>query len=507
MGSFLGARDANHQVNMRRLLLIAVSGFCYVLICSCGGNGPTLSPPASPLVITSAAPPSGTVQNSYSFSLSASGGTPPYQWNWGAATGSSLPPGLKLSNASITGTPTAAGSYDVAVTVTDSAHPNPQQAAVNYNMAMSATLTWYVNGITGSDTNSCPSAQSACKTIGHAISLASSGNAIMVAAATYKENLTIGFSLTVIGAAAGTTIIDGGKVSTVVTISSARAVVGLSNLTIRNGVTSGEATAGGGIRNLGGVTMDSVQITGNQSCAGGGIFNIGVLTINQSTISGNSVFQAGLCDSFGAGIANNGSVVINRSTINGNTASGTYGPRGGGIFNFWGRSVIVNSSTISGNVLAKSGTYAGTKGGGIYNAGTLQISSSTITANGSQLGGNLYGNASIQNSIIANNVSGGDCGGTMTSNGYNLSSDETCEFTGPGDKNDINPMLGMLQNNGGPTQTEALLSGSPAIDAGNPSGCTDGRGRLLKTDQRGMPRPDAEDAAGCDIGAYERQTD
>jgi len=59
----------------------------------------------------------------------------------------------------------------------------------------------------------------------------------------------------------------------------------------------------------------------------------------------------------------------------------------------------------------------------------------------------------------------------------------------------------------GPTQTQAVQSGSPAIDAGNPSGCTDGSGNLLKTDQRGAPRPDKEDTGGCDMGAYERQTD
>jgi hypothetical protein len=64
-----------------------------------------------------------------------------------------------------------------------------------------------------------------------------------------------------------------------------------------------------------------------------------------------------------------------------------------------------------------------------------------------------------------------------------------------------------LQNNGGPTDTMALLPGSPAIDSGNPGGCTDGQGHLLKTDQRGKPRPDKEDASGCDVGAYERQSD
>ena len=96
----------------------------------------------------------------------------------------------------------------------------------------------------------------------------------------------------------------------------------------------------------------------------------------------------------------------------------------------------------------------------------------------------------------------------MTSNGYNLSSDSTCNFTGPGDLNNTDPMLGPLQNNGGPTQTMALPTGSPAIDAGNPKGCTDGAGHLLTTDQRGLPRPNTEDIAdkkGCDMGAYEKQ--
>ena len=73
--------------------------------------------------------------------------------------------------------------------------------------------------------------------------------------------------------------------------------------------------------------------------------------------------------------------------------------------------------------------------------------------------------------------------------------------------NNIDPKLGTLGNYGGLTQTVPLLSGSPAIDAGNPSGCTDGQGNLLKTDQRGMPRPNKEDIGGCDMGAYESQSD
>jgi len=107
---------------------------------------------------------------------------------------------------------------------------------------------------------------------------------------------------------------------------------------------------------------------------------------------------------------------------------------------------------------------------------------------------------------VADN-SGANCYGTVSSEGYNLSSDSTCNFNGKGDKNGTEPKLRSLHNNGGPTDTMAEMPGSPAIDAGNPSGCTDGNGHLLKTDQRGKPRHDKEDIGGCDMGAYERQKD
>ena len=276
-----------------------------------------------------------------------------------------------------------------------------------------ASNTWYVDRVHGSDNNNCKTPQAACKTIRHAISLASSGDSIMVAAASYTENLTIGLSLRLVGSGASTTILDGGGVNTVVTISNASAHVSLSKLTIQNGVASGY---------------------------GGGIYNPGTLTINNSTLSGNGAFYGG------GGIYNPGTLTISNSTISGNSAS--------------------------------------TAGGGIWGPGT----------------------ATLQNSVVANN-SGGNCRGTMTSDGYNLSSDGTCNFNNSGDLNNTDPKLGQLGNYGGPTQTIPLLSGSPAIDAGNPSGCTDGKGNLLKTDQRGKPRPDKEDTGGCDMGAFERQKD
>jgi hypothetical protein len=345
-----------------------------------------------------------------------------------------------------------------------------------------ASNTWYVDGVNGSDNNNCKSRQHACKTIGHAISLASSGDSIMVAAATYTENLTIGFSLKIVGSGASTTIIDGGGVNRVVTISSG-AYVTLSKLTIRNGHARGN---------------------------GAGIDNQGTLTINASTISGNYLNQyLHFCVVGGGGINNSGTLTINNSTITGNNVGSISGACGGGIEN--SGTLTINTSTITGN---NAGTeYGNAYSGGIAGGGTLTINNSTVSGNsassryGKAYGGGIAGPVILQNSIVANNGSAGNCYGIMTSNGYNLSSDNTCNFNGPGDLNNTDPKLGQLGNYGGPTQTMPLLSGSPAIDAGNPSGCTDGNGHLLKTDQRGRPRPDKEDSGGCDMGAYERQKD
>jgi hypothetical protein len=344
--------------------------------------------------------------------------------------------------------------------------------ALSLISSAASASTWYVNGVSGSDSNDCKSPTTACKTIGHAISLASSGDSIKVAPATYTENLTISLSLNVIGAGAVKTIINGGASGTVVTISSGTHVT-LSKLTIRNG--SAEW--------------------------GGGIFNSGALTISRSTLTANASTGKGFRGAEGGAIYNSGKLVINGSTISGNTANGSAGGIGGGIFSFG--SAIIGNSTLSTNSTSGSG-------GGIYNAGNLTINNSTLSANSAGAGGGIYGpvgSTTLQNSIVANSPAGGNCGGTIISNGYNLSSDATCNFSNVGDLSNTDPMLGPLQNNGGPTQTMALSSGSPAIDAGNPNGCTDGQGHLLKTDQRGKPRPDAEDNGGCDMGAYERQSD
>ena len=381
-----------------------------------------------------------------------------------------------------------------------------------------ASSTWYVNGVSGSDSNSCSSPTSACKTIRHAISLASSGDYIMVAAATYKENpenLTIGISLNIVGAGPTTTIIDAGGQNTVVTVSNTGASVMLSNLTIRNGFSS----SGGGVHNSGTLMINNVSISNNRaSLFGGGISNVGSLRIINSTVSSNAV--GGICWDFcaawGGGIYNyaGGTVTISNSTVSDNLANlsclrGGCSARGGGIVN--GGRLTITNSTLSGNTAHYlfNGMSTGS-GGGIYNGATVTINNSTLSGNsafGSGGGITNGGTVLISNTIVANSPSGGNCSGTVTSSGYNLSSDGTCNFNSGGDLNNHDPLLGPLQKNGGPTDTMALLPGSLAIDAGNPGGCIDGQGHLLTTDQRGMPRPDKEDQAGCDIGAFESQSD
>src|SRR6266566_2339257 len=391
-----------------------------------------------------------------------------------------------------------------------------------------ASTTWYVNGVSGSNSNNCTSPTTACKTIKHAIALASSGDTIMVAAATYTENLIIGFSLRIVGSGASTTIIDGGALNKVITISNAAAHVTLSKLTIRNG----KATSGGGINNSGTLTLTNSTVSGNWApipcirffvfcelsagtASGGGIYNSGALTISNSIISGNHAgsYCTGTCSAFGGGIYNRGTLMmIKNSTLTGNSA-GTACSTSiscrvgvGGAFYTFGGTVTLNNSTVAGNSAYRcSGVCTGTGGAIVNGLGNLGMNNSTVSGNSA---GGIFndGTATLQNSIVANN-SDTNCGGTITSHGYNLSSDGSCAFSNSGDRNNTNPVLGTLGYYGGPTPTIPLLMGSPAIDAGNPSGCTDGHGNLLKTDQRGKPRHDPEDTGGCDIGAFERQSD
>jgi len=165
----------------------------------------------------------------------------------------------------------------------------------------------------------------------------------------------------------------------------------------------------------------------------------------------------------------------------------------GGIANFG--TLTVTNSTLSGN----NGGY----GGGIYNGigATLTVTNSTFSGTGAALGGGIHhdeffgGTATLQNTIIANSPSGGNCSGTIDDSGGNLSDDTTCRFTAASSFNNTDPQLDPdgLQNNGGQTQTIALLTCGPAIDAA--VNCPP-----PATDQRGVSRPQG---SACDIGAFE----
>jgi predicted outer membrane repeat protein len=387
--------------------------------------------------------------------------------------------------------------------------------------------TWYVNGVSGDDGNDCKTKATACGTIGHAITLAASGDSIQIAAATYQENLSIPFNLTLNGANEATTIVDGTNTANVFTVGTGISLT-LLNLTIKNGV---GYSGGGGVNNSGTLTVNKSNFYVNTALSGGAILNTGTATISDTNFSSNSPYFFGHSASCGAidnrstmtittstffnnyannnvtsggAICNAGTLTITDSTFSTNSSQGNNGGYGGAIYTYAGVLSVTNS-TFSQN-------SATTSGGAIYSqGGTVQISNSTFGTNPENIGGggalsNAGSSVFIQNSIVANSGNGGNCAGTITSNGYNLSSDNTCNFSGLGDLNGKNPKLGALRSNGGLTQTMALPIGSPALDAGNPAGCRDFAGNLLKTDQRGQPRPGGGETTGCDMGAYESQT-
>jgi len=373
---------------------------------------------------------------------------------------------------------------------------------------------WYVDGAHGSNHNDCKSPQHACRTIGHAIRLSAQGDSIIVAAAIYPETLTMPHGLNLIGAGAATTIIDGEGIGSV--ILNGHHGVTVSNVTMRNGGGDygGGVGDGGNIYNCGyphnaSITISDSVIVGGRvrrghgnDGYGGAIYNCAdsTVTIINTTISGNRA-------EVGGAICNGGKLTIRNSTFSDNNVRQD---KAGAIANYG--LVVIDNSTFSRNNSRSIGRGGAIQNGGIlyHAAGTLIISNSTFSGNEAGGGGGIFNvkgsRTVLQNSIVANNL-GGNCSGSLTSRGYNLSSDASCTFNGTGDLNDTDPDLGHLQNNGGPTRTMALLQGSPAIDSGNPGGCTDNRGHLLETDQRGKPRPDKEDSGGCDRGAYERQGD
>jgi hypothetical protein len=300
----------------------------------------------------------------------------------------------------------------------------------------------------------------------------------------------------------------------------------VTNSTVSNNTAPGGV--GGGIANrYGTATLTGSTVSGNRATVGsGGIDNwSATLTLNNSTVSNNTAER-----NRGGGITNAGTLALTNSTVSGNTA----GHDGGGISNFG--TLALTNSTVSGNT-------ADYDGGGLSNFGTLALTNSTVSNNtaGYHGGGiaNRYGTATLTNSTVSNNTATDGYGGGI----YDYTSDPYFGFgtvtltntlvaantasTGPdvygeikdgghnllGNPSDnwgldhgangnlvgVDPKLDPagLQDNGGPTETIALLPGSPAIDTGNDA-------TAPATDQRGVPRPQG---AVSDIGAFELEQD
>jgi hypothetical protein len=213
------------------------------------------------------------------------------------------------------------------------------------------------------------------------------------------------------------------------------------------------------------MTIINSTLSNNTAARGGGAFNVGTLDVTNSTVSGNTSTGNTAGDGGGAGY-NAGTLNIVSSTISDNMAN----REGAGIYNSPDSTLTISNSTFSGNV-------ASLTGGAVFNLATLQLANSTLSNNSATFlaGGILnFGQLQIGNTILNAGASGVNLyvngGGTVTSLGYNLSSDDAGGFlTGPGDQVFTNPMLGPLHNNGGPTLTHALLPGSPAIDTGDPN--------------------------------------
>jgi cell division septation protein DedD len=308
---------------------------------------------------------------------------------------------------------------------------NIKAAAIGLTLACTLAIPVRADTITVTNTN-----DSGPGSLRQALAIANDGDTIDATGVSGVIPLTSGEllvdkSVTINGAGSDVLAVDANMASRVFRTFFSGETVAISGFTIRNGHAG---NAGGGIDNEIGATLTIINcaLIGNAAGLGGGTFNGGMLAIANTTISGNTAANGGAAYNSGGG-----TLTITNSTVSGNSAS-----PGGGVFNIG--VFTINYSTLSGN-------SSGSSGGGILNTQTLEIGNTVLKAGDS--------GANISN-----------LGGTVTSFGYNLCSDDGGGFlTGIGDQINTDPLLGPLQDNGGPTFTHALLPGSPAIDAGDPN--------------------------------------
>lgn len=378
--------------------------------------------------------------------------------------------------------------------------------------------------------------------------------------------LTISSSMVIQGLGASNTTIDAQQNSRIFNLTLFAGDVTLDGLTLENGRTTDNGAAslnappgtgeGGAIRSAsaGRLTVSNSVVTGNSTTGdtahGGAIFAAaGPVTVDSSTFSGN--FTSGLAADGGA-IAGNQSLTIRKSTFSGNLTSAnsaqggaiadlnltltvsdstfsgnhTQGSNaGGGAILALGPSLVTNS-TFSGNFTSGAGAH----GGAIFASNSLTLTNGTLAGNSTQggatggIGGAIFaaGALTVSNSIVAQNTDNGtapdlsEAGGTIRFSliGNNKGTPLAAAPVGTPDANGnlvgtpaapIDPLLGPLANNGGPTQTRAELAGSPAIDAGGNALAVDPvTGVVLANEQRGTPFLRITGAA-VDMGAYEVQ--
>ncbi len=401
------------------------------------------------------------------------------------------------------------GSYTLYAWVKDAAgHVSANSsAAVNITCLTPITVTSSANS--GADTLRQALAD-ACVGDLNNISLINFDSALSGSTIHLASELTIDKNVTIDGSGLASQLTISGddsvRVFNIPTIPLVSLTITLDSLIVTQGATSGHGAGiymGQGMH----VTITNSTFSDNHAGGrGGGIGNQGSLTLIDSTISGNSAASP----DGGGGISNESGLTMTNSTISNNSATGATAS-GGGLFNTGG--ATITNSTIFGN---SSNVY----GGGISTTANLTLTNSTIAGNSAYATGGLQvdGNVThLRNTIIANNTSTtinslihNDCSDTsdypnpptpdgdgIMTNLNSLIEDGSCSPSVSGD-----PNLGPLANNGGSTQTMALLAGSDAIDAGDDTICagTSNPNPVNSLDQRGITRPDS---AHCDIGAFE----
>lgn len=334
-----------------------------------------------------------------------------------------------------------------------------------------------------------------------AVDAAASGDTISIAAGTYVESVLIAPRriLTLTGGGSQDTIIDGDGGSFVLGVTGPGTIVSLSDVTVRNADVG--IRAGGARLNVRRSVIRDNAVNGIlDGCAqvpcGNGSLR---LAMEDSTVTSNGTAGIETNGAYGVGISltlDRSRATISRCTISDNTGASDASIFNGAIYVTRGP-LVVTDSTVSGN------SGIGVEFGQSYNgpfpnpSGIGSIIRSTIAGNRWGVVGNgVFNRVKLDGSILADNTTT-DCDfadDAVTSRGFNLI-ETGCDVrngTPDLDLTGVDPALGPLQDNGGPTETHALLAGSPAL------GAIDRAIRCRRPDQRGVTR-----AVPCDIGAYE----